>query len=113
MTAFPNRKDKIKFVPSMLLKMLMAPRIWWMLSHKLVAQVIFIYSTAAFLNLNCLVCHIQPVYKLDRIIQNTGYEARTPLRGGVSRCPTRVGVRHLYDTRTTPVGIVKQVSPKK
>jgi hypothetical protein len=42
-----------------------------------------------------------------------GYEARTPLGGGVSRCPTRVGVRHLYDTRTTPVGIVKQVSQKK
>jgi hypothetical protein len=41
------------------------------------------------------------------------YEARTPLRGDVSRCPTRVGVRHLYDTRTTPVGIVKQVSPIK
>ena len=54
MTAFPNRKDKIKFVPSMLLKMLMAPRIWWMLSHKLVAQIIFIYSTTAFLNLNLI-----------------------------------------------------------
>jgi hypothetical protein len=80
MTAFPNRKDKIKFVPSMLLKMLMAPRIWWMLSHKLVAQVIFIYSTAAFLNLNCLVCHIQPVYKLDRIIQNTVIQVTNILR---------------------------------
>jgi hypothetical protein len=35
------------------------------------------------------------------------YEAQTPLRGGVSRCPTRVGVRYVYDTRTTPVVIVK------
>jgi hypothetical protein len=34
--------------------MLMAPRIWWMLSHKLVAQIIFIYSTTAFLNLNLI-----------------------------------------------------------
>jgi hypothetical protein len=41
------------------------------------------------------------------------YEARTPLGGSVLRCLTRVGVRHLYDTRMTPVGIVKQVSPKK
>jgi hypothetical protein len=60
----------------------------------------------------------------------TSYEALTPLRGGVSRCPTRVGIRHvsvsnmgrcptrvgtrhLYDTRTTPIRIVKQVLPKK
>jgi hypothetical protein len=43
----------------------------------------------------------------------TTYEAQTPLAGGVSRCPTRVGIRQLYDTRTTPVRIVKQVSPKK
>jgi hypothetical protein len=40
------------------------------------------------------------------------YEVRTPLEGGVLWCPTRIGVRHLYDTRTTPVGIVKQVLPK-
>jgi hypothetical protein len=42
-----------------------------------------------------------------------GYEAQTPLGGGVSRCLTCVGVWHLYDTRMTHVGIVKQVSPIK
>lgn len=40
------------------------------------------------------------------------YEARTPLGVGVSRCPTHIGVRHLYDTRTTRVGKVKEVSEK-
>jgi len=29
------------------------------------------------------------------------YEARTPLGLGVSRCPTRFGVRHSYDTCRT------------
>jgi hypothetical protein len=42
-----------------------------------------------------------------------GYKARTLLGGGVSRCLICVGVRDLYDTRTNPVGIVKQVSPIK
>jgi hypothetical protein len=44
------------------------------------------------------------------------YEALTSLRGGVSRCPTHIGVRHLYDTcqnSQTSVGKVTQVSPKK
>jgi putative N-acetylmannosamine-6-phosphate epimerase len=40
------------------------------------------------------------------------YEAHTHLEGGVSRCTTCVDVRHLYDTRTTPIGIVKQNLPK-
>lgn len=41
------------------------------------------------------------------------YDAQTLLRVGMSRCPTRVGVQHLYDTRTTRVEKVKQVSFKK
>jgi len=38
------------------------------------------------------------------------YEAQTTLGPGMSRCPTCVGVRHSYDTRTTRVGQLRQVS---
>lgn len=42
----------------------------------------------------------------------TSDEVQTPLRVGVSRCPTHVGVGHLYDTRTTRIGKVKEVLQK-
>lgn len=44
--------------------------------------------------------------------RGSNYEAQTSLGVGVLQCPTHVSVRHLYDTRTSHVGIVRHMSEK-